>query len=158
MQQSNTDWTSIKAEYEQGLSQRSLALKYGISQAAISQKASKEKWLIKPLITPATVISSDNLSDVDQAIADLMQHLTGDPKKAKLLIKEHKLFADAMSQYKKLKTTSPDDEQEYGKYDLREFLASCTPEELAVVVPITKAVAARKAEADGKITPLRRQG
>ncbi len=44
------DWAAIKTEHEQGISQRSLAAKYGISQASISKRAIKEQWVVQPVI------------------------------------------------------------------------------------------------------------
>src|SRR6266566_3615661 len=46
----NIDWAAIKTEHEQGISQRSLAAKYGISQASISKRAIKEQWVVQPVI------------------------------------------------------------------------------------------------------------
>jgi hypothetical protein len=132
------DWQAIQAEYEQGISQRSLAAKYNLSQPAISQYAKSHGWLITRLITP----QGDNL--VDQALADLAHHLGGHPEKAKLELKEHKLFADAFSQYMKVKVLFPQEEESSGIYldlrklpawkrmELRRLLAAGEPEGEAV--------------------------
>ncbi len=134
----SADWQAIRAEYEAGISQRTLAAKYGLSQPAISQYAKAHGWLITRLITP----QGDNL--VDSALADLALHLTKDRTKAKLDLKEHKLFADAFSQYMKLKVLFPQEEESSGIYldlrqlpawkrmELRRLLADETPEQEAI--------------------------
>ena len=110
----SADWTAIQRELAQGVSQRTLAAKYGLSQPAISQYAKAHGWLITP--------QGDNL--VDSALADLALHLTKDRKKAKLDLKEHKLFADAFSQYMKIKVLFPQEEESSGIYlDLRQLPA-----------------------------------
>jgi len=110
----SADWTAIQRELAQGVSQRTLAAKYGLSQPAISQYAKAHGWLITP--------PGDNL--VDSALADLALHLTKDRKKAKLDLKEHKLFADAFSQYMKIKVLFPQEEESSGIYlDLRQLPA-----------------------------------
>src|SRR5260221_869840 len=106
----SADWQAIRAEYEQGISQRTLAAKYDLSQPAISQYAKAHGWLITRLITP----QGDNL--VDAALADLALHLTKDRKKAQLDLKEHKLFADAFSQYMKMKQLFTQEAESNGIY------------------------------------------
>ncbi len=159
------DWTAIRTHYEQGISQRSLATKYDVSQSSISRKAEKEQWRIMPRITP----SSDSITDapveltdlspveiVEKALARLATFLTDD---GLLTLNQHKLFADSLSQYIKLKLLMPGgDEQNASSYDMREFLAGCTDQELAIVRPVIAAVAARKQEAEEKIKPIRRIG
>lgn len=144
------NWTNIRAEYEQGASQRSLSTKYGVSQARISQIAKRDGWIIAPLIIPTQLITPDNIPD--QGIADLANYLNGTPSNAKMLLNEHKLFADAYSQYMKAKTLAPAGE-DFSAFDMREFLAGCTDEELEIVRPIIAAVQARRSE---KITPLKK--
>lgn len=152
------DWTAIRTQYEQGLSQRSLALKYDVSQSAISQKAKKENWLIKPLIVPSSQLIADNslveltdLSTVEKAIRLISERLNEEPDN-----KNIKMLMDSLSQAYKIKLLVPPEEQEQSNDSLKAFLAKCTNEELAVVVPITKAVAKREAEAGEKIKPIRK--
>jgi hypothetical protein len=145
------DWQAIRAEYEQGASQRSLATKYGISQAAISKRCLKEGWVIASVVMPTESVVSDNT--VDQALADLAVHLTDHPERAKLQLTQHKLFADAFSSYMKAKTLAPV-EEDISTYDMRDFLAHCTDEELAIVRPIIATVQARRE----KIIPLHKTG
>jgi hypothetical protein len=164
---STVDWPSIRAEYESGASKQALSIKHGITRQAIIKQARKGKWItplvtapehmVTPPVTNALPINLEKLSDleiVEKAIADLYRHLEA----GHLELNQHKLFADALSQYRKIKLLIPPEQENYAAYDMREFLAACTPEELAVVIPITKAVATRKTEQDNKITPLRRQG
>lgn len=42
---SQSDWASIRAEYEAGASMRSLAEKYGVSDVAVKKKKDKEGWI-----------------------------------------------------------------------------------------------------------------
>ncbi|SRR6266567_316781 len=158
----NVDWPSIRQEYEQGFSQRSLALKYSVSQAAISKKANKEKWVITPVITPSPKVVSDNqeidTSNIPALVEAALRNLAKLDPENFLTLNEHKLFADALNQYNKIKLTLPQEDQSSSYLDLREFLASCTPEELTVVNPVIKAVAARKQEQDDKVKPIRRLG
>jgi hypothetical protein len=41
---SNLDWEAIRADYESGLSIRSLAAKYGVSKSVIGDRKFKEQW------------------------------------------------------------------------------------------------------------------
>jgi hypothetical protein len=41
---SNVDWTVIRADYESGLSLRSLAVKYNVSKSVIGERKFKEQW------------------------------------------------------------------------------------------------------------------
>ncbi len=105
-----TDWQQIRSECEQGASQKSLAAKYHITQQAISKRALKEGWVVSPqgiVVSPTT----DQPDLVDQALADLAIHLTDHPEEAKLELKEHKLFADAFSQYMKAKLLFPTEQE-----------------------------------------------
>ncbi len=151
--QSNVDWPSIRAEFEQGLSQRSLALKYGVSQAAISKRANKERWVITPVIMPQPEVISDN-QELEPEIASLLQAaLQGLAQLTpqEFTLKEQKLFADALSQYNKIKLTLPPEEQDLSQYDLRLLLADATPEELSIVQPVFATIDARR-------KPLKRTG
>src|SRR6266702_81686 len=154
------DWSAIRQEYESGISQRSLATKYNISQAAISKKASKERWVIVPVIIPQNQVISDNSSElpeleiVQKALNHLATFLDGD---GLIGLNQHKLFADALCQYIKLKLIIPT-EQENSPYDLRDVLRYCTDEELAIIEPIIKAANGRKEAEASKVKPIRRAG
>ena len=149
--QSNVDWPSIRAEFEQGLSQRSLAPKYGISQSAISQKAKKESWIITPLIIPASDLITDKSDNDLLAIVQLLLKKTAEHAEGNLEPKDIKLLADALSQFHKIKLTLPPEEQDLSQYDLRLLLADATPDELAVVQPVFATIDARR-------KPLKRTG
>lgn len=106
------DWQAIRAEFEQGISQRSLALKYGTTQASISRHATKEHWCITPRIIPVSVIqeTAEELSErdlVQKALNQLAVYLDGE---GLIGLNQHKLFADALSQYIKLKMLFPSDQ------------------------------------------------
>ena len=149
--QSNVDWPSIRAEFEQGLSQRTLAPKYGISQSAISQKAKKESWIITPLIIPASDLITDKSDNDLLAIVQLLLKKTAEHAEGNLEPKDIKLLADALSQFHKIKLTLPPEEQDLSQYDLRLLLADATPDELAVVQPVFATIDARR-------KPLKRTG
>lgn len=152
------DWPAIKAEFQQGISQRSLALKYGISQAAISKRASREHWVITPVITPITHVITDNPDDppnlmniVDAALNDLSNYSNGTPDLAKLTLKDHKLFSDSFTQYMKAKLTIPL-EQETSAYDMRVLLSHASLEQLAVLKPILANLTAKQKAASTRQT------
>jgi len=159
----SADWQSIQRELEQGLgTQSSLAVKYGITQQAISKRAIKEGWVVPPLgIVVSTTTNEPPPVDnepslVDQALADLAIHLTGDPKEAKLQLNQHKLFADSFSQYMKAKMLSEQEqEQELPKgIDWSMF----TQEELAIIQPIFAQAEERQRGQQENITAIRRVG
>src|SRR6266487_1348072 len=142
--QNNVDWPAIRAKFEQGLSQRSLALKYCVSQSAISQKAKKEGWVITPLIIPASDLITDKSDNDLLAIVQLLLKKTAEHAEGDLEPKDIKLLADALSQFHKIKLTLPPEEQDLSQYDLRLLLADATPEELAIVQPIFATIDARR--------------
>lgn len=149
-----TDWHNIRTEYETGASQRSLAKKYGIAQPTISERAKKEQWQRSPIIPlsePITYSETDEFTIVQKAINHLATFLQNDQV---MDLKDHKLFADALSQYMKIKLLTPAGE-DFSAFDMREFLAGCTDEELEIVRPIIAAVQARRSE---KITPIKKVG
>jgi hypothetical protein len=108
-------WQEIRTKFEQGISQRTLATKYDVSQSAISQKAKKDQWVITPLIIPQNLITpdkspADETSDmalIEKALAQLATFLNNGLAD----LRDHKLFADALSQYIKLKLISPSDKK-----------------------------------------------
>lgn len=162
-----TDWPTIRAQYEQGISQRSLAVKYGISQAAISKHAKKETWVVSEVIIPQSAITDDNsepvetseqttVEIVEKALRSLAQHLSED----NMDLKSHKLFADALSQYVKLKLlVAPADERPTASGLPAELLPYATLDELAALDSIVKAIEERKLQQEQEaagIRPLKR--
>ena len=155
------DWASIRADYEGGASQNSLAAKHGISHQAISKRARKEGWITRLVASPvtqvATIEETDDLATVEKAIALISRRLDEEPEN-----KDIKMLMDSLSQAYKIKILLPTTEQEQETgYDMRGFLHLCTDSELAIIKPILKAVSARQeaeaeAEAEArKIRPIR---
>src|SRR5947209_7447071 len=119
------DWSAIRQEYESGASKVALSTKHGITRQAIIKKSRKENWitplvtapehLVTPPVTNALPVDLTELSDlekIEKALADLYRHLA----RGSLELTQHKLFADALSQYMKLKLLIPQ-EQENSPYD-----------------------------------------
>ena len=156
-----TDWPTIRAEYEAGASQRSLAKKFGIAQPTISERAKKEQWKhapIIPLSEPITYSETDEFAIVQKAINHLATFLQNEDQ---MDLKDHKLFADALSQYMKIKLLAPaGDQEENAHHDMRRIVASATPEESIIIqpaLPILHAISQRLQEQDtGNITPIRK--
>ncbi len=149
-----TDWVTIRTELEQGLgSQTSLAAKYGVTQQAISKRAIKDGWVVPPqgIVVPPT---TNEPTLVDQALADLALHLTGDPAKAKLQLNQHKLFADSFSQYMKAKLLSTQDQELPKSIDWSIF----TQDELDIIQPIWAQAEERQRGQQENITAIRRVG
>jgi len=155
--ESTWDWERVKAGYEQGvLSLRSLAAASGHKRSTIQSRAKAEKWekpdgfrppptLLAELSEVAEKVAelaedSDDLTVVTLALSDLAQHLTGDPAQAKLQLNQHKLFADSLSQYIKVKYTLPASGTAPAGIDWDLF----TPDELSVLRPIFERAEARK--------------
>lgn len=157
------DWPTIRADYEQGISQNSLAIKHHISQQAISKRVRKEGWITRLVVPPTTSYNIQQPADeqselaiVEKALRHLATFLDGDGLET---LHSHKLFADALSQYIKLKMILPSEQgQQETPYDMREFLSSCTDEELSIVRSILAAVADRKQLEEEKIRPIRKIG
>ncbi len=131
MPTTSIDWPAIRAKFETGISQRTLAREFGVSQAAISKQAAKNHWVISPLFKVITDNLTDNIpqpSDNQEpdtsaaaiavqaryVIAQAMQHmrqqgLTGgllDPNEGH---KALKLLMDSLSQAHKIELTSSSD-------------------------------------------------
>jgi hypothetical protein len=165
MNTNNTDWPSIRQEYEHGASKQALSIKHGITRQAIIKQARKGKW-IAPLVTspeykvtshvtnalPINMVELSDLEIVEKAIADLYRHLEA----GHLELNQHKLFADALSQYRKIKLLIPPEDQEHSADSLRALLDKATNEELTTMLAIIKAIKDR--EAEGNITPIRKNG
>lgn len=82
------NWRKIKAEYiAGGISQRALAVKYGISQATVERRAKKEKWTAKRRQAEGKSIEkvtekiaeevADNAVTLQRIKAKLLQKLEG---------------------------------------------------------------------------------
>lgn len=153
---SGVDWVAIRAEYEDGISQHSLAAKYGITQQAISKRARKEQWIVHIHMTPVhqvvTRVTDDNqqqpgdLSTVDNAIDLISRRLAEEPEN-----KDIKMLMDSLSQAYKIKYMLPAEQGDTSAYDMRELLSFCTEEERAIIKPIFAAATERKKLAQEKL-------
>lgn len=95
-----TDWSTIEAEYitDTETSYRKLALKYGLNQATIAQKAKAEDWVGKrkhhASTTQARTLETDINNKVDRAtklldVSDLLLD-----KVRQLITSDDKIFLD----------------------------------------------------------------
>ena len=114
MPTSSVDWQAIKGKYEQGIRQASLAREHGITQQAISKRALKEGWQVQFVVSPTTIDNfpqpGDNQPDeVLSVIGTLLQKVIKHAQQEDIEIKDIKLLADALSQFHKIRLTSPDD-------------------------------------------------
>ena len=108
-----TNWTSIREDYEHGLSLRVLAAKYTISKSMIHKKATQEQWTVEPQKSGQSGGQWTRLSASDQplsseiaTIAKTMVKQLGQLSKVPLTdLRDHKMFADALSQYGKILVT-----------------------------------------------------
>ena len=151
------DWEAIKRDYENGLSQRSLSAKYDVPKTTILRRAQSENW---------TRTAMDRIADqsgpVDQppasstvALASSMITQLATIAKVPLDLKEHNLFAQALSQYNKIVVTGVDATSTPPVLDWSIFEQS----ELDIIQPIFSAAEERKRIADGEnnIPQLRKQ-
>lgn len=106
---STIDWPTIRAKYESGISQNSLAREYGISQQAISKRALKEGWVVQFVVPPTTSDNSQQPPDDVLSIIHTLLQKAAQHAQNELDIKDIKLLADALSQFHKIKLTSPDE-------------------------------------------------
>jgi hypothetical protein len=170
-------WAQVRKDYEAGMSQRSLSLKYGIAQPVISRRARAEHWIVT--IRPETLLTAANadLSESDEditaklvnlAVSDLAKHMNGQGNQAKLNLKEIKLLMDSLSQAHKIlltlpggKVVEPGVPAELLKYLTMEQLKELAEIEAEMEAMFEKAKAAKLAEEKEygppppNITPMR---
>lgn len=108
------DWPAIRAKYEQGIKQASLAREYGITQQAISKRALKESWVVHFVVPPTTDYNTPqppehDPQDILSIIGTLLQKVAVHAQATELEPKDIKLLADAISQFHKVKLTSTQD-------------------------------------------------
>ena len=96
---------------------------------------------------------SDDMTVVTSALADLAHHLTGDPAQAKLQLNQHKLFADSLSQYVRLKYTLPASGAAPAGIDWSIF----SPDELAILQPIFERALQRQQKKPENVVAFRKQ-
>ncbi len=151
------DWELIKKEYEQGLSLRVLSTKYGASKSTIHEHAVDGHWtrttngqLLDNGQTPLAPASTT----VELARGMIGQLAT--IAKVPLDLKEHNLFAQALSQYNKIMVTAPVTEQNLpNSIDWSIF----TQDELSIIQPIFAQAEERRRIEQGETTipQLRKQ-
>jgi len=166
------DWFLIRSEYEQGISQNTLAKRHGISQQAISKRARKEAWqvlaMMPEVVSPTTSYNQTQpdpdeniptIEIVEKALRSLAQHLN-ENEDGYMDLRSHKLFADALSQYVKLKLlVAPADDNPTASGLPAELLPYATLDELAALDSIVKAIEERKLQAEQEaagVRPLRK--
>ncbi len=142
------DWPSIKNDYEQGMSLRSLSTHYGPGKSTIHERALAEQWT-RPDVTRTPDIQTRRTSDKkertsprteseqppDPTTVGLARVAIGqlsDIAKVPMDLKEHTLFAQALSQYNKVIVTAPQEQELPRGVDFSIF----EPDELAVIQPI----------------------
>jgi len=113
------NWDAIRQDREQGLSLRTLALKYGISKSYIGEMLSsgqtgqtgqeKRAQTPPPLRTPPTLAEPAQAQNITTLIAQnlirmIARHVTGKfrPEEVNLDPREMKLLADTLSQCNKV--------------------------------------------------------
>lgn len=168
--QSSVDWPAIRAQYEQGVSQKTLGAHHNVSQQAISKRARKEGWTVEqvvPLVVSPTTSYNNTqppadediptIEIVEHALRSLAQHLNNNDE---MDLRGHKLFADALSQYVKLKLlVAPSDQQPTASGLPAELLPYATLEELSSIEAIMKTIEERKLQQEQEaagVRPLRR--
>lgn len=62
------DWSAIRYDYEQGMSLRQLAAKYGVSKSAIGQRKYDEKWPAHRVDKPIAENPKSNTRNVNAAV------------------------------------------------------------------------------------------
>lgn len=157
------DLKAIRAEYENSpLSIRSLAAKYGISKSTLAARAQSEHWHRSPISSFLDGQNRAGVQDTVQAeneqvdaLAIALQGLAGLAVivKQSMDLREHKLLADALSQYFKVILAAPPQEQSRRGY-LDPELIACMPE--SDQNEMQRILVAAEARLNEKITPLRK--
>jgi predicted transcriptional regulator len=155
------EWAEIRFQYEAGISQRTLATKYGVSQATISRRAGKENWCITERITPVSLIRSDaqdKKTDV-LIVADTLLDKVAEQAETVDDPRDIKNLADTLSQIHKIKLTSHSSDKPTASGIPAELLPYATLDELAQLDSIVKAIEERKLQAEQEaagVRPLRK--
>jgi hypothetical protein len=173
MSENTINWEAIRRDRDQGMSLRTLAIKYGISKSYIGEMLSsgqsgqsgqhQNTTSSRTPPTPSPETSPPiNLSTViaQNFIRMIAKHATGKftPNDVKLDPKDMKLLADTLSQCNKIIVMA-----EYGgeQENPQEFDVSLmrymSDEDLDQFEGILERARTRKQEAEGNVTPIRRQ-
>lgn len=163
--QQDIDWLAIRADYEQGVSLRSLSARYGPGKSTIHERALAELWMRPevvrtPDVAPRTTDNTRTVphdasqrppepSTVELARTAIAQLAT--IARVPMDLKEHTLFAQALNQYNKIiVTAAPAQEQSNVRIDYSHL----TQEELEEVAKIFATADARVRD---NITPFRKE-
>ena len=163
------DWPAIRAKYATGIPQASLAREYGVTQQAISKRALKEGWVVEHVVPPTTDSqpaqpAKHDPQNILNIIAVLLEKVAQHADQQNIEPKDIKLLADAISQFHKIRLTSPENtSSESGlPSDLLRFL---TADELSQVSTWQSHIEAmlevareRKLESEGIKTVHRKVG
>lgn len=153
------NWEAIQADYEHGMSLRLLASKYAVPKTTIHEHALAGQWTRTADGQQGGQRTPPKFTDVPPTteIGSLASKMVGELAKianAPLELKEHKLFADALSQYGKiLLADGPAADQAdplQGKAVLVEpdLMQYITNEELDQIEKIVSLASERKVQAD----------
>ena len=152
------DWEAIQKEYEGGLSLRSLSAKHEVPTTTLHRHIQHGQWQRNTERNKAEHPLVFEQVQPPDSIAELAQKMVGQLANIALVplaLKEHKLFADSLSQYHKIIIAAPD-QQLPNTIDWSIFEQA----ELDIIQPIFAAAEERKRIADGEsgIPQLRKQG
>ncbi len=77
-----TPWTKIKAEYLQGATPKELALKYKTKAKTITEKASKEGWVVEKTIICNNLqeIIQDKIKDLSNNALEVLNEVMNSPE------------------------------------------------------------------------------
>lgn len=141
------DWEAIKRDYEHGLSLRTLSAKYDVGKSTIHEHATAGHWQRTTIgqvpDNGQTPVSPDSST---VALAQSMITQLATIAKVPLDLKEHNLFAQALSQYNKIMVTGVAVASTPPALDWSIF----TEQELAILQPIFNHAEERKRIADGE--------
>jgi hypothetical protein len=151
-----SDWEAIKKDFESGLSLRTLSAKHDIGKSTIHEHAIAGQWQ-RTNVGQLPDIGQTPVAPANStvALANSMIGQLATIAKVPLDLKEHNLFAQALSQYNKIAVTGVD-VASTPALDWSIF----TEAELAIIQPIFSAAEERKriAEGESTIPQLRKQG
>ena len=151
------DWDAIRSDYEDGISLRTLSTKYTVPKTTIIRHQQAEGWERTADRTISRTPDRPPMTKV-VGLADSMIDQLAVISKIPLDLKEHKLFADALSQYNKILVSDPTAQQDEAHGPVpAELLPFVDEKDLAAIDAILSRAQERKMEAEQKITPIRRE-
>lgn len=89
----NVDWDAVKREYESGISQKKLSVKYNCSRAAIQNHIRKERWYQDPLeaLRRATEAKVAGMPEECRPIADKAAAIEAEAQRRADVLTRHRL-------------------------------------------------------------------